>query len=138
MGRVLCLDIGDRRVGVALSDETRLIASPHSMFERVGWGPDLRRVQTLMKETGAELVVSGLPKNMDGSLGYQAQKVRDFCEMLQKNGVPVEFQDERLSTVSATDALIEGGVRREDRKGVVDKVAAAVILQAWLDKNHKG
>jgi putative Holliday junction resolvase len=136
MGRVLCLDVGDRRIGVALSDETRLIASPHSVYERVGWGPDARHVKALMAQTGADLVVSGLPKNMDGTLGYQAQKVMDFCEMLRKSGVPVVFQDERLSTVSATDALIEGGMRREDRKGAVDKVAAAVILQAYLDGNR--
>ena len=73
---------------------------------------------------------------MDGSEGFQAQKVRQFMEKLQEAGLPVAFQDERLSTVSAHEALIAGGMRREERKGTVDKVAAAVILQQYLDKNR--
>ena len=70
---------------------------------------------------------------MDGSVGFQAEKVQSFAEQLIKAGLPVVFQDERLSTVSAHQALIEGGMRRDDRKGTVDKVAAAVILQSYLD-----
>ena len=133
MSRVLGLDIGDRRIGIAVSDESRIIASPHSVLERVGWGPDSKKIAALMQETGAALIVSGLPLNMDGTAGFQAQKVLDFCNVLTKQGFQVVFQDERLSTVTAEDALIDGGVRREDRKHVVDKVAAAVILQTWLD-----
>ena len=133
MSRVLGLDIGDRRIGIAVSDESRIIASPHSVLERVGWGPDSKKIAALMQETGAALIVSGLPLNMDGTAGFQAQKVLDFCNVLTKQGFEVVFQDERLSTVTAEDALIDGGVRREDRKHVVDKVAAAVILQTWLD-----
>ncbi len=133
MSRVLGLDIGDRRIGIAVSDESRIIASPHSVLERVGWGPDSKKIAALMQETGAALIVSGLPLNMDGTVGFQAQKVLDFCNVLTKQGFQVIFQDERLSTVTAEEALIDGGVRREERKHVVDKVAAAVILQSWLD-----
>ncbi|MBQ6231978.1 MAG: Holliday junction resolvase RuvX [Clostridia bacterium] len=133
MSRVLGLDVGDRRIGVALSDEGQLIASPLTVIQSVGWGPDSREILRLMREHGADLIVCGLPRNMDGSEGFQAEKVRRFMQVLIDQGVPVAWMDERLTTVSAQRALIEGGVRREDRKKSVDKVAAAVILQAWLD-----
>ncbi len=136
-GRILGLDVGDVRIGIALSDETRLIATPHSVYTRVGWGPDTNHIQRLYTETKAALIVCGLPRNMDGSVGFQAEKVMGFAEQLRKAGLPVVFQDERLSTVSAHQALIEGGVRRDGRKGTVDKVAAAVILQAYLDAQGK-
>lgn len=133
MGRVLGLDVGDRRIGIAVSDETRLIASPHSVYTRVGWGPDARHIQRLYTELSCDLIVSGLPRNMDGSIGFQAEKVRQFMAKVEELGLPVAFEDERLSTVSAHEALIEGGMKREERKGTVDKVAAAVILQQYLD-----
>ncbi|MBO2516690.1 MAG: Holliday junction resolvase RuvX [Clostridiales bacterium] len=132
-GRLLCLDVGDVRIGIALSDERRIIATPHSVYTRVGWGPDTRFIQNLMQETGAAAIVCGLPLNMDGSEGFQAQKVRAFAEQLRKAGMEVIFQDERLTTVSAHEVLIEGGMRREERKHNVDKVAAAFILQSYLD-----
>ena len=136
MSRVLGLDVGDRRIGVALSDERRLIASPLTVIQSVGWGPDSREILRLMREHGAELIVCGLPRNMDGSIGFQAEKVQRFMQVLTEQSVPVEWMDERLTTVSAERALIEGGMRREDRKKSVDKVAAAVILQAWLDNEQ--
>ena len=132
-GRILALDVGDRRIGIAMSDTTQLIATPHSVYTRVGWGPDVKHIQKLYNDSEAVLVVCGLPRNMDGSVGFQAEKVQSFAEQLIKAGLPVVFQDERLSTVSAHQALIEGGMRRDDRKGTVDKVAAAVILQTYLD-----
>ena len=132
-GRILALDVGDRRIGIALSDETQLIATPHSVYNRAGWGPDVKHIQKLYNDHEAVLIVCGLPRNMDGSVGFQAEKVQSFAEQLIKAGLPVVFQDERLSTVSAHQALIEGGMRRDDRKGTVDKVAAAVILQSYLD-----
>ena len=135
-GRILALDVGDRRIGIALSDEGQLIATPHSVYTRVGWGPDVKHIQQLFAAHQAVLIVCGLPKNMDGTVGFQAQKVMDFAEQLKKAGLPLVFQDERLSTVSAHQALIEGGMRRDDRKGTVDKVAAAVILQSYLDARH--
>ena len=132
-GRILALDVGDRRIGIALTDETQLIATPHSVYTRVGWGPDVKHIQKLYNDNKAVLIVCGLPRNMDGSVGFQAEKVQSFAEQLIKAGLLVVFQDERLSTVSAHQALIEGGMRRDDRKGTVDKVAAAVILQTYLD-----
>jgi len=132
-GRILGLDVGDRRIGIALSDSLRLIATPHSVYTRVGYGPDVKHIQSLCRQNEADLVVCGLPRNMDGSEGFQAEKVRAFADKLKESGLTVEFQDERLSTVSAHQALIEGGMHREDRKSTVDKVAAAVILQAYLD-----
>ena len=136
MGRYLGLDVGDRRIGIALSDEMHWIASPHSVYTRVGWGPDVKYILSLYQQNGCEKLVCGLPKNMDGSVGFQAEKVLAFAEKLKEAGMDVVFQDERLSTVSAHDALIEGGMRRDGRKGTVDKVAAAVILQQYLDKNR--
>ena len=135
-GRLLGLDVGDRRIGIAVSDETQLIATPHSVYTRVGYGPDCRHIARLYGELGCVGVVSGLPLNMDGSAGFKAEKVRAFAAKLEEAGLPVAFQDERLSTVSAHEALIEGGMRREARKGTVDKVAAAVILQQYLDANR--
>lgn len=134
-GRLMCLDVGDVRIGVAFSDESRIIATPHSVYTRVGWGPDTKYLSRLMAENGASEIVCGLPLNMDGSEGFQAQKVRAFAKQLIKAGITVHFQDERLTTVSAHEVLIEGGMKREQRKGTVDKVAAAFILQSYLDEN---
>ena len=133
MSRVLGLDVGDKRIGVALSDEGRLIASPLTVIQSVGWGPDSREILRLMEEHGAELIVCGLPRNMDGSIGFQAKKVLALAEQLELAGLHVIYQDERLTTVTAERALIEGGMHRQERKGTVDKVAAAVILQQYLD-----
>ena len=137
MGRVLALDLGDKRIGIAMSDEMRLIGAPHSVYTRVGYGPDVRHIHQLYVDHHADLIVCGLPRNMDGSLGFQAEKVMAFAQKLTEAGMPVVFQDERLSTVSAHQALIEGGMRRDARKGTVDKVAAAVILQAYLDAHQR-
>ena len=136
-GRILGLDVGDKRIGIAFSDETQWIASPHSVYTRVGWGPDVKHIQKLYADHAAVLVVCGLPKNMDGTVGFQAEKVISFAEKLKEAGLPVAFQDERLSTVSAHQALIAGGMRRDQRKGTVDKVAAAVILQSYLDAQRE-
>lgn len=135
-GRILCLDVGDKRIGIAVSDAMRLIASPHSVYTRVGYGPDVKHIQALCRETEAVMVLCGLPRNMDGSVGFQAEKVQAFGTKLEEAGLAVVYQDERLSTVSAHQALIAGGMRREDRKGTVDKVAAAVILQQFLDSQR--
>ncbi len=132
--RILCLDVGDVRIGVAVSDPTRTIASPVEVIRRVGWGPDTRRIAELCRQYGTEEILSGLPLNMDGTEGFQAQKVREFCAQLEKAGLRVYYQDERLTTVSAEDALLEGGLSRQSRRQVVDKVAAALILQQWLDE----
>ena len=131
--RIVALDIGDVRIGIAVSDPTRTIASPVEVLKRVGWGPDTRKIKAICDRYETTCILSGLPLNMDGSEGFQAAKVRDFCTQLEKSGLTVVFQDERLSTVSAEEALLEGNLSRTERKKNVDKVAAAVFLQQWLD-----
>ena len=135
--RIVCLDIGDVRIGVAVSDPAGIIASPVEVIRRVGWGPDVRKIKAICDRYETDRILSGLPLNMDGSEGFQAQKVREFCRQLENAGLRVVFQDERLSTVTAEDALLEGGLSRGGRKQVVDKVAASVILQQWLETNKK-
>ena len=135
--RIVCLDIGDVRIGVAVSDPTGTIASPVETVHRVGWGPDTRRIKEICDRFETDLVLSGLPLNMDGSEGFQTEKVRAFCAQLEKAGLRIIFQDERLSTVAADEALIEGGVSRSGRKQLVDKVAAAVILQQYLETKRQ-
>lgn len=131
--RIICLDIGDARIGVAVSDATRLIASPIDTIYRVGWGPDVKKVVALCQQHDTTQVLAGWPLNMDGTAGFQSEKVKNFCAQLEKAGLTVYYQDERLTTVTATHALIEGNMHRAERKHNVDKVAAAVILQQWLD-----
>lgn len=134
--RIVCLDIGDVRIGVAVSDPTGTIAAPVEVITRVGWTPDIRRIRAICDRYETNRILSGLPLNMNGSEGFQAEKIRVFCGKLTEAGLQVLFQDERLTTVTAEDALIEGNVGRMERKQKVDKVAAAIILQQWLDAQH--
>ena len=131
--RIVALDIGDVRIGVAVSDAMRLIASPVEVIRRVGFGPDVKRVQEICRQYDTTIVLSGLPYNMDGTLGFQSEKVRLFCQQLEKAGLTVYYQDERLTTVTAEHALLEDNMHRAQRRQNVDKVAAEVILQQWLD-----
>ena len=132
MQRVIALDVGDVRIGIAVSDPTGTIAQPLEVYRRVGWGPDSRYVKALCDKYGTNRVLLGLPLNMDGSLGPQAQKAQAFGQVLEKLGLEVLYQDERMTTVTAERVLIGGNVRREERKLYVDKLAAAVILEQWL------
>ena len=131
-GRVIALDVGDVRIGVAVSDPTGTIAQPLEVYKRVGYGPDSRYVKALCDRYETDQVLLGLPLNMDGTLGGQAQKAQAFGEVLAKLDLDVFYQDERMTTVTAEKVLIGGNVRREDRKQYVDKLAAAVILEQWL------
>ena len=135
-GRVVALDVGDKRIGVAVSDSMRTIAQPLETYARVGYGPDAKYILALCGRYETDTVLLGLPLNMDGSAGIQAGKTRAFGNVLEKAGLTVYYADERLSSVAAERALIEGNMRREDRKRHVDKVAAAVILEQWLP-GHK-
>lgn len=132
-GRIVALDVGDRRIGIAVCDEMRIIASPHSVYTRVGFGPDVRHIKAICDQLGTKDVLCGLPRNMDGTEGFQSQKVRALAEQLENAGLNIFYQDERLTTVTAERALIESGMHRQERRGTVDKVAAAVILQQYLD-----
>ena len=131
--RIVALDVGDARIGVAVSDASRLIASPVEVIHRVGFGPDVKRVQEICRRYDTTLILSGLPLNLNGAEGPQAAKVRLFCQQLEKVGLVVYYQDERLTTVTAENALLEQNMHRAQRRQTVDKVAAAVILQQYLD-----
>jgi putative Holliday junction resolvase len=132
--RLLGLDVGDRTIGVALSDETATLASGLHTVRRADLKRDLRELAELVRDREVETVVVGLPRSLNGSEGPQARKVMAFVEALRiAVKVPVVTWDERFTTVAAENALIEGGVSRERRKGLVDKVAAVLILQNYLD-----
>lgn len=135
--RILGLDIGDARIGVAVCDDLRLIANPVEVIHRIGWGPDVKRICELCHQYDTTLVVSGWPLNMDGTAGFQSEKVKNFCQQLEKAGLTVYYQDERLTTVTAERALLEDNMHRAQRKQHVDKVAAAVILQQFLDSHRE-
>jgi putative Holliday junction resolvase len=132
--RILALDVGDKRIGIAVSDPTRTIAQPLETVQRVGYGPDCRYVKALCARYETDEVLLGLPLNMDGSAGSQAEKTKAFGEVLEKADLRVSYWDERLTSVAAERALLEGNMRRGERKTHVDKVAAAVILTQWLGR----
>lgn len=133
-GRVLGLDLGDARIGVAVSDADRRVAVPHGTI-RVGQPPgELKAVAALVQELDVTAVVVGHPRSMSGASGARAQQAEAFAGALRAVvAVPVELQDERLSTVQAERSLREAGVSGPRRRQVVDESAAAVILGAWLD-----
>ena len=132
--RYLGLDLGDRRIGVALSDETGTLATGLDTIQRVGRRRDLRAVAELVARHDVGEVVVGLPRNMDGSLGARARKTLAFMDELKPRlRVPVVPWDERLTSALATQTLVEAGVSRRDRKSAVDKVSAVLILQNYLD-----
>jgi len=132
-GRVLGLDHGDSRIGIAISDPNRRVAVPLGTV-RTGAPHDLQAIAELVREKGVSLVVVGHPLGLDGRAGAKAGQVEAFAEALRAVlTVPVELQDERLSTVEATRELRATGVRGRELKGVVDQGAATVILGSWLD-----
>lgn len=132
--RILGIDWGERKLGIALSDETRCVASPHAV-ERCR--TDKERITAILRhvqEQNVGVVVMGIPLSLSGEEGPTGRAVRRFSEMLEKRlQVPLELWDERLTTGSAQRALIEAGIRRSRRKELVDKVAASVMLQSFLD-----
>ena len=139
--RILGLDFGSRTVGVALSDELLLTAQGVETIERKEENKlrkTCARIETLIAEYGVTEIVLGFPKNMNNTEGERAEKTKEFREMLERRtGLPVILCDERLTTVAAEQVLMESGVRRENRKAVIDKVAACLILQGYLDSLKK-
>lgn len=132
-GRVLGLDLGDARIGVAITDDDRRIAVPLGTV-RTGAPADLKAIAELVREHDVAVVVVGHPLLMSGRAGERAHHAERFAEALRGFlGVPVELQDERLSTVQAERALREAGTTGRNRRRAVDRSAATVILQAWLD-----
>jgi len=135
-GRVIGLDLGDARIGVAISDDERRMAVALGTV-RTGAPADLRAIAALVEEHDVALVVVGLPRSMSGAEGPRAIQARAFADALAGSaGTPVEMQDERLSTVEAERGLREAGVSGIERRRVVDRSAAVVILQAWLDAHR--
>ena len=136
-GRIMGLDIGDKTIGVAVSDLMGLTAQGVTTIKRVGKKKDIEAIKQIIAEKQVNKIVSGLPKNMNGTVGPEGEKVQKFCELLkEETNLPIEFWDERLSTVAAERSLIEGNVRRENRKKVIDMLAAVIILQGYLDSKR--
>lgn len=133
--RALALDVGEKRVGLARTDETGTLAVPHGVYLRVGGERDIKELARLARELGAEVLVAGLPLNMDGTEGPQAQRVRAFAEAVAKEaGLPLHFVDERWTTEEALRVLREAGLPGRKRQGKADALSAVLILQAWLER----
>ena len=133
--RLLGLDVGDRRIGVAISDPLGLTAAGLETITRVNMDTDVKTISDIAKRHSVVEIIIGLPKNMDGSEGEQAQKVQSFGKKLARySGIPIVYEDERLSTVSAIRTLTVQGVKTGHRKDLVDMQAAAIILQKYLDR----
>ncbi len=134
----MALDVGDVRIGIAVSDLMGIIAIPLETYTRCGnLEKDAKYIADLAQSQSVELFVSGLPLGLNGLENEQTAKTRTFIDALkQQTDVPVKFMDERFTTISAERVLIEGNVRRENRKKVIDKVAATIILQNYLDSKH--
>lgn len=137
--RILGLDVGDKTIGVALSDPLGWTAQGLEVIRRKGnIDQDLTRLTELIKEYEVERILVGMPKNMNGTIGPQGEKVLEFIQTLEeKIGLPVKSWDERLSTVAAERTLLQADVSRSKRKKVIDKMAAAIILQGYLDAGAK-
>ncbi len=134
-GAILGLDLGERTIGLALSDRRRRVATPLSTIRRTRFGADAAALLEIVRGRGAVALILGLPLNMDGSEGPRAQATRAFARNLDRLGAPpVAFWDERLSTVAAERALIAADTSRKRRAEVIDHVAAAYILQGALDR----
>jgi putative holliday junction resolvase len=132
--RILALDHGSKRIGVAVSDELKMIAQPLEFILAEPFDAFLARLKEIIREKEVEIILVGMPRNMDGSYGPAALKAQEFAAALKaKFAVPIHTWDERLTTAMAQRFLIEGGVRRKDRKEKVDKTAAAILLQSYLD-----
>ncbi len=136
--RVLGMDVGERRVGLAVSDPMGWNAHSYAVMQRSSEEKELAYLQQVCREMEITQLVSGLPKNMDGTLGPKALEVESYARrMAELLALPLEFVDERLTTVSAHRMLLEADLSRGKRKKVVDKVAAAYILQTWLDRKNR-
>lgn len=138
MGRKIGLDVGDVRIGVAVSDPLGIISQPHSVIKRTTLPEDLKAIADLVVEREADTIVVGMPLDREGKPGPQAQKVMDFMEQLRAV-TPAEIvaQDERFTTAMAERMMIDADVRRRDRRKSIDKIAAQNILQTWLDRRKK-
>ena len=134
---IIGLDVGDRYIGIAMAVGT--VAVPVAVIKRTEEATDLERIAALTSDYETELIVIGLPRSMDGSIGAQAELVLEFAKSLSNyTDIPIDMCDERLTTVTADRLLQESGAKRKQRKANIDAMAAAVILQAYIDGTNKG
>lgn len=134
----LGLDIGSKRIGVAGCDGTGLIASGITTIKRTSFIEDLAQLQGIVQEREVQVLVVGLPYSLDGNLGFQAKKVQNYAKRVGAAlGIPLEYIDERLTSVQAEEMLKAEGVSPSQNKGLIDRKAASLILQQWLDQGRK-
>ncbi|AND85141.1 Holliday junction resolvase RuvX [Clostridium tyrobutyricum] len=132
--RILGLDIGDRTIGVAVCDPLGITAQGITTIRRKNEDVDIEQLKDICNKYDVESIVSGLPKNMNGTLGPQSKKVIEFCKIIEERiKLPIKMWDERLTTVAANRAMLEADLSRKKRKKIVDKMAATYILQGYLD-----
>ena len=137
MGRVLGVDYGDSRIGLAMSDPIKIIASPFKTILNEGNEKCLQVFQSLIKEKDVEAIVVGLPIGLKGQETVQTKKVREFANLLYALKLPIHLEDERLSSVSAEKSMIQQNIKIGHNKGLIDQRAAAIILQQFLDKQNR-
>lgn len=138
MERILGLDVGDKTIGVAVSDPLGITAQGITTIRRSSLDNDISQIKDIIEEYNVSKIIVGLPKNMNNSLGTQGQKVMKFAGKLKRRiHLDIEYEDERLTTVMAEKVLIQGDLTRSRRKKVIDKVAATYILQSYLDRKNK-
>ena len=137
MGRILGIDYGDSRIGLAMSDRLKIIASPFKTIRNEGNENCLQVFQSLIKEKDVEAIVVGLPMGLKGQETVQTKKVREFSDLLYTLKLPIHLEDERLSSVSAEKSMIQQNIKTGHNKGLIDQRAAAIILQQFLDKQNR-
>ena len=135
--KIMALDVGNKRIGVALSDELQILAQPLYTIHRKGIERDIEEIVKIINDNNVEEVIVGLPKNMDGTTGFQGEKTIKFAEILrQSTDRPLIMWDERMTTISARRIMIENDVKQKDKKNLVDTIAAVVILETYLSRKN--
>ena len=138
MNRVMWLDVGDRTIGVALSDPLMITAQGLKTIRRENYNKDLKELKDIINSYEVNKIVVGLPKRLDGTIGIQSEKVIKFVDRLKRDlQVPIEYQDERFTTSLSEKILINADVKRKKRKMVIDKLAAVQILTTYINKNRR-
>ncbi|EEI87145.1 Holliday junction resolvase RuvX [Anaerococcus lactolyticus] len=137
MSRIMGLDVGDKTIGVALSDPLFITAQPYETIKRTKAKFDIDRIEKIFVENDISLIVVGLPKNMNNTMGPQSMRIISFVDLIKKRiDTEIVYQDERLTTIQSESVLIDMSVRRENRKAHIDKIAASFILQTYLDRRN--
>lgn len=139
MTRIMGLDVGDKTIGVALSDPMFLMAHPLETIKRKKASTDIAKLVEIIDREDVETIIVGLPKNMNNSIGPQSMKVMSFVDLLKKQtDKEIIYEDERMTTIQSEKVLMDMKVRRENRKEHIDKIAATFILQTYLDRRNNG